>query len=523
METAIYGRVSTEEQAMEGYSIRGQVEKLKSYVSAKSWSIYDVYLDEGISGKNMTERPAITRMMEDIKAGHVKNVLVFKLDRLTRSVADLVYLIDLFKNSDCAFNSLSESIDTSTASGRMFIKIIGIFAEFERENISERIILGRERKVKEGYTLCSHTASYGYDRPKGQKIQSINEEEALIVREIFDSYANKGINITEIARRLNLRGVPTKHGGKWTTNGTRNILKNNNYTGDVRHHYQDEVRAYTAKGQHEPIIPQEIFDKAQHLLTKNPRISPRKQPKEENYFAGFLECAQCGYKLHPHNMYIKLKDGTQKFLGNYGCGNTIVDECNASEMSALKLEKAFCEYIAQIADFEEDNTIQIFEQEQKNQKSQQQIEAHKERLRQLETKAREALDNYVDNIFSVEEYRTIKKRIDSDKQSISDELKHLQIETEEIADNKLEIAKSFRDNWSGFSNVEKRMFLMRFVDKIVVENEKIGEGLHQKRVKISDIVFKELQLNKPSPLPNGTPTKNEKVAVRAKFNEVRVR
>jgi DNA invertase Pin-like site-specific DNA recombinase len=108
METAIYGRVSTEEQAMEGYSIRGQVEKLKSYVSAKSWFIYDVYLDEGISGKNMTERPAITRMMEDIIAGRVKNVLVFKLDRLTRSVADLVYLIDLFKNYGCAFNSLCE-------------------------------------------------------------------------------------------------------------------------------------------------------------------------------------------------------------------------------------------------------------------------------------------------------------------------------------------------------------------------------------------------------------------------------
>jgi len=102
METAIYGRVSmgsTEEQVMEGYSICGQVQKLKSYVSTKSWSIYDVYLDEGISVKNMTERPGITRIMKDIKAGRVKNVLVFKLDRLSRSVADLIYLIDLFNNT----------------------------------------------------------------------------------------------------------------------------------------------------------------------------------------------------------------------------------------------------------------------------------------------------------------------------------------------------------------------------------------------------------------------------------------
>ena len=502
METGIYVRVSTEEQVKEGYSIRAQEQKLKDYARVKDWSVYDVYLDEGISGKNMTARPAINRLMDDIKAGHVKNVLVFKLDRLTRSVSDLVYLIDLFKQNECAFNSLSESIDTSTASGRMFIKIIGIFAEFERENISERIILGRERKVQEGYTLCSHTASYGYDRPVGQKIQTINEEEAKIVRDIFDSYVNKGVNITEIARRLNLRGIPTKHGGKWTTNGTRNILKNNNYIGEVRHHYEDEKRSYTVKGQHEPIISQEVFDMAQHRLTKNPRISPRKQPMEENYFAGFLTCTQCGYKLHPHNIYRKLKDGTQKFYGNYGCGNTIVGDCDASEISRLKIEHAFCEYIAKIADFEENNTIQILEEEKQKQEIQQLIASYEDRLRQLEAKTREALDNYVDNVLSIEEYRAVKARIEKDKQSICSELEELQIDAEEVEDNRIEIAKNFHQNWAGFSNAEKRMFLMRFVEKIVVENEKIGEGHHRKKAKISDVVFKELQIDKPSPLPS---------------------
>lgn len=113
METAIYVRVSTEEQAQEGFYIRAQKQKLKEYANVKDWSIYNVYLDEGISGKNITERPAINRMIEDIKSGHVKNVLVFKIDRLTRSTADLVYLIDLFKEYGCSFNSLTESIDTA--------------------------------------------------------------------------------------------------------------------------------------------------------------------------------------------------------------------------------------------------------------------------------------------------------------------------------------------------------------------------------------------------------------------------
>ena len=126
METAIYCHVSTEEQAQEGFSIRAQEQKLKEYINVKDWSIFNFYIDEGISGKNITERPAINRMIDDIKAGKVKNVLVFKLDRLTRFVADLVYLIDVFNENGCAFNSLMESLDTSTASGRMFIKIIGI-------------------------------------------------------------------------------------------------------------------------------------------------------------------------------------------------------------------------------------------------------------------------------------------------------------------------------------------------------------------------------------------------------------
>ena len=495
METGIYVRVSTEEQVKEGYSIRGQEQKLKDFARIKDWQIYDVYIDEGISGKNIIERPEISRLIEDVKEGTVKNVLVFKIDRLTRSTSDLIYLVDLFNEYDCAFNSLMESIDTQTASGRMFLKIIGIFAEFERENIAERIILGRERKVKEGYTLCSHTASYGYDRPIGQKIQTINQGEAQVVCEIFDWYAKQGVNITEIARRLNLRGTPTKHNSKWTTKGVRNVLENNNYMGDVRHHFEDKERAYTMKGQHEPIISEKIFNKAQHLLTKNPRISPRKQPRDENYFTGFLRCTQCGYKLHPHSTYITLADGTTKFLGNYECGNTVVGECDASSMSAIKLEQAFREYIDRVADFEEDTTIRIYEQEKKREESKKIIATYQEKLSQLEAKAREALDCYVNNVFSVEDYRRVKKQIDNDKQSVHAELERLQVDTEEIVDNTVEIAKSFRENWDGLSYKEKRMFLMQFVEKIVVENEKIGEikGRMKKKVKVFDIVFRKME------------------------------
>ena len=148
MRTAIYCRVSTEEQATEGFSIHAQKDKLTKYAESNDWDIVDYYVDDGISGKNLTERPEVSRLIEDVKKGRIKNVLIYKLDRLTRSVKDLIYLIELFDKNNCTFNSQTEKIDTSNAVGRMFVKIIGIFAEFERENLAERVTFGYEQKTK---------------------------------------------------------------------------------------------------------------------------------------------------------------------------------------------------------------------------------------------------------------------------------------------------------------------------------------------------------------------------------------
>ena len=158
--TGIYIRVSTDEQAKEGYSIRAQEEKLRQYAALKDWHIYSVYADEGISGKDIEGRPAVKQLIADVESGKVNNVLVYKIDRLTRSTKNLIELVDLFNVNNCAFNSLVESIDTASATGRMFLKIVGIFAEFERENLAERVRLGMERKVKEGYAIMSFITSY---------------------------------------------------------------------------------------------------------------------------------------------------------------------------------------------------------------------------------------------------------------------------------------------------------------------------------------------------------------------------
>jgi len=484
METAIYCRVSTEEQAMEGYSIRGQTEKLKAYVSAKSWAIYDVYLDEGISGKNITERPAINRMIDDIKSGNVKNVVIFKLDRLTRSVADLMYLIDLFKQYNCAFNSLSESIDTSTASGRMFIKIIGIFAEFERENIGERVRLGKERKAREGYTTSSRYQSFGYDRELGERVQRINKNEAATVRRIFDMYVNQNVSMAQIAKALNKEKIKSKTGAAWSTGSIKSLLENCNYAGRVRYGMEQPERAFESEGKHEPIISDEMFQQAQIILERNKYIAPTKKPIERNYFNGFLKCGVCGRNMKSHIIYCR---GTP--LYNFECMDRTFSACMAKRVSAKKLEVAVIEYFNNIPETATD----IEQAENEKAKTAAQIELLKEKMAALEVKEKEMLDTYIEDKISLLQYRDYKTRLDGEIKKVVDEIEKLtpkeKLKLKSVQPvTREEIIHYFKENWTSLDDVEKRQFLLKHINKITVINHPVKNS-NRGKTEITDIHF----------------------------------
>ena len=138
MRAALYCRVSTIEQATEGYSIGEQKEKLSAYARAQSYSIVGVYSDEGFSGKDLN-RPAMTNLMTDIKQGKIDTVLIYKLDRLSRNVSDVLYLVDLFDKYDVVFFSLHENFDLGSPFGRAGLKMMAPFSELERATIVERM------------------------------------------------------------------------------------------------------------------------------------------------------------------------------------------------------------------------------------------------------------------------------------------------------------------------------------------------------------------------------------------------
>lgn len=152
-------QVSTLEQKEHGYSIEEQERKLKSFCEINDWCISDVFIDAGFSGAKR-ERPELQRMMKDIKRFNL--VLVYKLDRLTRNVRDLLDLLEIFEQNNVAFRSATEVYDTSTAMGRLFVTLVGAMAEWERETIRERVMMGKRAAIKQGMILTP--PPFYYDR-----------------------------------------------------------------------------------------------------------------------------------------------------------------------------------------------------------------------------------------------------------------------------------------------------------------------------------------------------------------------
>ena len=490
MRTAVYVRVSTEEQAKEGYSIRAQIEKLKSYVQVKDWHFYKVYADEGISGKNITDRPAINELIEDIKAGNVNNVLIYKIDRLTRNTRDLIDLTEIFKDYNCGFNSLMESIDTHTPSGRMFLKIIGIFAEFERENIIERITVACEKKVKEGYTLGNFISSYGYSLTKGDKIQRIVPEEAEIVREIFAMYVDGNLNYNAIAQNLNHRGIKAKKGNTWNHSSVRNILMNPNYVGKVRYGTRSEGKYFEADGKHEAIISQELFEETQKKIGKIKKKSYTKRPRDENFFSGTLHCGECGSKIATHNLYRTNKKGEKHFHSCYRCPNVAKGLCTTSTVSHTKVEQSFKNYMDNIQNI--NVTDAILAEEQKAKKSKQKDinnllrEEFLVAIKKLERKEKDIMTLYINERITFDEYERMIKIVTNEKDTYLCRLASLPEEaTEEMLITISDIVANFRDNWELLTKAEKLQFMQNYIEKITVVSKKT-EGY---QARIIDVDF----------------------------------
>ena len=251
---AIYTRVSTEDQAKEGFSLDAQLDKLRSYCKARDWDIAGEYIDDGYSGRNI-KRPAYVKMMSELEKWDL--LLVIKMDRIHRNSKNFMVMMEYLKIEGKEFVSMSESLDTSTAMGRFVMDIIQRIAQLESEQIGERVYIGMEQKAKTGSGMLGFNIPYGYYFSDG--FLCIEQNEEIVINNIFTWYKNRN-SMGEIVKMLNDAKVPTKKGGIWAKKTISKILKNPLYCGYLR------WDGYIYKSEHRPIITEEIFNEVQDII-----------------------------------------------------------------------------------------------------------------------------------------------------------------------------------------------------------------------------------------------------------------
>ena len=285
MKCAVYIRVSTEEQAKEGYSLAAQTDKIVEYIKNKGWTYSEIYNDDRYTASNR-RRPALERMLDDAAAKQFEAVLVYRIDRLSRNLKDLIEIVEELAKNGAGFKSITELIDTTTPEGRLMFHQFGSFAQYERELIAQRTALGLEKRLKLGL-WPSGVAPFGYTLKDG-KLQ-IAEKEAKIVRLMFDLYLNKNYGVVNIARYLNDLNIKTRRGNKWKFTVVYHILTNPTYTGvNVR-------GGERVTGAHKPIIKEEVFNKIKEIFPT--RKAKTRSFVSPNLFTGFIFCG-CGAPMH---------------------------------------------------------------------------------------------------------------------------------------------------------------------------------------------------------------------------------
>ena len=261
---AIYIRVSTEEQAEEGFSLEAQQERLLAYCEAQGWEVADVYADKGHTGRKINTREAYRRMMDE--RDRWDTILVMKMDRIHRNSKNFMIMMEDLERWGKKFTSMQEELDTSTSIGRFVVDMIQRIAQLESEQIGERTYMGMAQKAETGGLL-------GFNPPFGYKIADndlkIIDVEAAVVRDIFIQYCS-GCSMAEIAEALNSRLVLTRRGGQWTLYSIRQILHNPAYAGYRR------WDGYLKPSSHAGIVDVDLFNEVQELAAQRTR-DPRKR------------------------------------------------------------------------------------------------------------------------------------------------------------------------------------------------------------------------------------------------------
>ncbi|MDN4525366.1 recombinase family protein [Fictibacillus fluitans] len=457
MKVVVYIRVSTHEQVEEGYSIQAQKTRLQAYAVSQGWEIVHFYVDEGISAKDMN-RPELMRMLRGVKEKAFDCVLVYRLDRLTRSVMDLHELINLFEKHDVKFKSATEIYDTTTATGRLFITLVAALAQWERENLGERVKFGMEEKAREGKWVNS-MSPLGYDREGDHLV--INTGEAAVVKEIFNQYTTNNLGISKLARMLNDRGIKTKTGNTFSQAPLKYILTNPIYIGTMRYNHRVNKKNYfEVENVAPPIIEPEVFEKAQ-LILGNRRTSHPRRATSPFIYSGVLKCHRCGKNL---NGKYSISRGIESYA--YYCPSKKVGKCDLPTISQNFVNARFRDLMAEwdiSPDLEETLSGPA------NTKAQDQMEELKKEWKAIQSRKKKWQYAWVNELMTDSDFKSRMDEDNAKEKLILEELNGLeQIEAGPQVDL-TEYLLELRDNWDVMSPQEQKQVIQMIVKEIKVD------------------------------------------------------
>lgn len=483
----VYVRVSTDMQA-DGYSIDEQISRLNKYCEAHGWNVYREYVDPGFSGSNI-DRPGLVKLLKDVREHKIDTVLVYKLDRLSRSQKDTLYLIEEeFLPNNVDFISMSENFDTSTPFGKAMIGILSVFAQLEREQIKERLAMGHIGRAKAGFWHGGANPPVGYEFKDG--LLQINEYEALQVRKIFDLFLS-GESMHAIGVYMN-ENYSNRYSNYAHPSHISVIIQNRIYIGKIKY------KGVEYDGVHDPIIDELTFERAQRryaeLSKANDRLY-RSAFKGKHLLTGLLFCEHCKARFFVKTARKKIYEDSperprlgEKY-GYYKCYSRdknkqmkTVDFCDAPSYRISLLDKMVLDEIKKLKF--DPNYLEELYVEETDDKYDEEIRVLTEKYKEVSGKIEKLMDLYTLGSIPIEDIGDRIKPLYAEKEQLEKQIEEAKSNSKDSPAISLsevrEILNQFGDEIYDLELSEKREIVQALIKRIEVGHERFTFTIHWK-------------------------------------------
>ena len=509
---ALYTRVSTIEQSEEGYSIDEQKRLLMSWAEKNNYEVYKCYSDRGISGKDIKNRPALKELLKDAEEKKFDMVISWKINRISRKLADVLKIVDVLEKNDITFKSYSEPFETDTPAGKMQFQMMALIGEFERGTIAQNVKMGMCAKAKAGEWCGGRVLGYDLvpvENQEGTKRRktklTINEIEARSVRLIFNEYSN-GKGYKAITNQLNKLGYKTKKGNDFSVGSIREILTNPVYIGKVRYNVRQNwsekrrrninANPIITDGIHEPIIDEGLWDKVQAIM-ESKKGKPSRIYDGEYPLTGILRCPKCGAGMVISRTTNKLADGTKKRIAYYCCGawkNKGTSVCNSNTIRVDKANEYVFNKLSELLSNEKMvetivNNINK-ERHKKINPAKKELERIDKELEKIDRKKTKLFEAYEEELISKEEFKERKDELNKRAKSLQEEKEPLLVTLSDDVSEEIpyEFIKSILENFSkvlteSATREQQKKLLHMIISQITINEEREIDSI---KLKIND-------------------------------------